>query len=189
MTAQSSTYSQLNFELNGGFNTQLSAVPTSNNATNDVKDGVWHHIGLVRQGNQGFVYRDGYLSATDTGVNIAIAPTVGQLIAGHNVCGVEGDGTQYRGQLDEIKLFGVALTAAEIAADMSPPSLSIAPLPGAVRLTWTTNSPGYLLETNSSLLLPNVWGVLTSNYSIIETNYAVTNAIGGATRFYRLHKP
>jgi hypothetical protein len=69
------------------------------------------------------------------------------------------------------------------------PALNIAALPGAARLTWPTNATGYLLETNSLLTLPAGWGVLTSNYSVIETNYAVTNAIGGATRFYRLHKP
>jgi len=32
-----------------------------------------------------------------------------------------------------------------------PPSQNIAPLPGAVRLSWTTNA-GYLLETNDTLL-------------------------------------
>ncbi len=90
--------------------------------------------------------------------------------------------------MDEIKLFGVALTQAEIVADMVRPTLNIAALPGAVRLTWSTNSSGFALETNSSLTLTN-WGVLTTNYSIIETNYAVTNTLGGATRFYRLHKP
>jgi hypothetical protein len=67
--------------------------------------------------------------------------------------------------------------------------LFIAALPGAVRLTWTTNATGYLLETNSALTLAANWGVLTSNYSVLNTNYAVTNAVGDATRFYRLHKP
>ena len=81
----------------------------------------------------------------------------------------------------------------DVVLRVSPPDcrprLDIAPLPGAVRLTWMTNATGYLLETNSALTLPAGWGVLTSNYSILYTNYAVTNALGGATRFYRLHKP
>ena len=33
------------------------------------------------------------------------------------------------------------------------------------------------------------WGVVTSNYSVLKTDCVVTNAIGGATRFYRLRKP
>jgi hypothetical protein len=69
-----------------------------------------------------------------------------------------------------------------------PPRLNIAALPSAVRLTWTTNSFGYLLETNHALPLTNGWGVLTTNYSVIGTNYAVTNSTGGALRFYRLRK-
>ncbi len=61
-------------------------------------------------------------------------------------------------------------------------------LPNAVRLTWSTNSFGYQLETNRSLSLPNGWGVLTTNYSVIGTNYAVTNAASDTTRFYRLRR-
>ncbi len=84
-------------------------------------------------------------------------------------------------------LFGGALMQAEIVADISRSTLNIAALPGAVRLTWTTNAPGFALETNGNLA--TAWGVLTTNYSIIETNYAVTNTVDSATRFYRLHKP
>jgi trimeric autotransporter adhesin len=71
---------------------------------------------------------------------------------------------------------------------LPPPRLNIASLPSAVRLTWTTNSIGFLLETNSALRLTNGWDVLTTNYSIIGTNCAVTNSTGAAVRFYRLHR-
>jgi hypothetical protein len=78
-----------------------------------------------------------------------------------------------------------------------PPRLNIALLPSgpgvgspsaAVRVTWTTNSAGFLLQTNHSLTLTNGWGVLTTHYSVIGTNYAVTNSISDALRFYRLRK-
>jgi len=82
---------------------------------------------------------------------------------------------------------------ADVVLRVSPPdcrpTLNIAALPGAVRLTWTTNATGYLLETNNALTIPAGWGVLTSNYSVLDTNFAVTNAIGGAMLFYRLHQP
>jgi hypothetical protein len=68
------------------------------------------------------------------------------------------------------------------------PRLNIASLPNAVRLTWTTNSAGYVLETNRALTLVNGWGVLTTNYSVIGTNYAVTNQLDDALRFYRLRR-
>jgi len=69
------------------------------------------------------------------------------------------------------------------------PNLNIEPLDGAVRLTWTTNAADYLLETNGVLANPAGWGVLTSNYSILNTNYIVTNATTDAASFYRLRKP
>ena len=69
-----------------------------------------------------------------------------------------------------------------------PPRLKIAAIPNAVRVTWTTNSAGYLLQTNRSLSLTNGWGTYATNYSIIGTNFAVTNNINDPMRFYRLRK-
>ncbi len=69
-----------------------------------------------------------------------------------------------------------------------PPRLNVDSLPNAVRLTWTTNSSGFQLEANNSLALTNGWGLLPTNYSVIGTNYAVTNSTTEATRFYRLRK-
>jgi len=69
------------------------------------------------------------------------------------------------------------------------PKLTISPLPGAVQLSWTTNASGFLLETNRSIAMSSGWGVLTSNYSILATNYVVTNITSGSAQFFRLHKP
>lgn len=110
-----------------------------------------------------------------TPVNVGLSAADGQLF------GV----TDYGGTNDAGGIFTLAVPPAAT----SPPQLNIAPLPGAVLLTWTTNSDGFFLETNVSLALVNAWNVLTTNYGIITTNYAVTNAISSATQFYRLHKP
>lgn len=69
------------------------------------------------------------------------------------------------------------------------PQLTIELLSGAMRLTWPTNATGYLLESNSVPSNPAGWGVLTSNYSILNTNFVVTNASSGPAKFYRLHMP
>jgi hypothetical protein len=71
---------------------------------------------------------------------------------------------------------------------LPPPRLGIAALPGAVQLTWTTNSFGFVLETNRSVALPQGWGVLTTKYNILGTNYTVTDSIDDPARFYRLRK-
>ncbi len=78
----------------------------------------------------------------------------------------------------------------EIVVNPIPrPRLDIVSLStNAVRLTWSTNSYGYQLQTNRSVTLPNGWGVLTTNYSVIGTNYAVTNVVNDTTRFYRLRR-
>jgi len=69
------------------------------------------------------------------------------------------------------------------------PSFNIELVAGAAPLSWTPNATDYQLETNNVLTNPTGWGVLTSTYSILNTNFVVTNAISDAARFYRLHKP
>lgn len=187
LSANSTTTSRPAFSIQGGNLTQLSAIP-GNQATNNIEDGDWHHVAFVRQGATCAVYRDGVVISTDSATAVANITGDIRLICGHDLCNADGGVQQYRGQMDEIKMFGVALTPAEIIADMTRPTLNIASLPGAVRLTWTTNSSGFLLETNSAVDTTN-WGVLTTNYSIIETNFAVTNAVDNRARYFRLHKP
>jgi fibronectin-binding autotransporter adhesin len=59
--------------------------------------------------------------------------------------------------------------------------------PASVRLLWTTNDPAYLLQFNTNLASSN-WVPAGPAPVILGTNYVVTNAIVGATRFYRLIK-
>ena len=157
-------------------------------------DNQWHHVAVVRRGTNLFCYRDAVLGGATITSGITRITNSALMKAGSSPCAGFSGTKRFSGLLDEIKLYSCALSASQIAEaagipDPNRPTLNIAALPGAVRLTWTTNATGYLLETNNSLTLPSGWGVLTSNYNVIETNYAVTNIIGGATRFYRLHKP
>ena len=56
-----------------------------------------------------------------------------------------------------------------------------------VVLSWSTNFTGFALEANTNLN-PNVWGVVSPAPAVSGTNNVVTNAVSGATRFYRLRK-
>ena len=89
------------------------------------------------------------------------------------------DGSLYLSDLDSDAVVRVSFQ----------PTLYIASLPGAVRLTWTTNAVGFLLETNPSVLMASGWGVLTSNYNVVATNFVITNVANDPIKFYRLHKP
>ena len=169
---------------------------TTGGTTNNLADNQWHHFAMVRRGVALSCYQDGVLariSSSNFVANISNA-TLFKLGTAPCITFPTPPSQRYHGLLDEIRLYHCALTPAQIAdaagiANPNRPTLNIAALPGAVRLTWTTNATGYLLETNNALTPPAGWGVLTSNYSVIETNYAVTNTIGGARRFYRLYKP
>ncbi|NOS70576.1 MAG: LamG domain-containing protein [Verrucomicrobia bacterium] len=172
----------------------LSGVSTSQ-AFNDTNS---FHLAIVTyDGAQVIFYLDGTPISTNFTTGNVRTDFDPILIGQRNGPGVDGVGDVMNGLVDEAAVFNRALTFQEAQALFDAgsagmcvaPTLNIAPLPGAVRLTWTTNATGYLLETNSVLTLPAGWGVLASNYSILSTNFAVTNAIGGATRFYRLHKP
>jgi hypothetical protein len=162
----------------------LSAAP--------VADAQWHHLAFVRRGGEGLFYRDAVLVGAKATNFVTQLSNSAPLLANSGICQAFG-AVALNGLLDEIKLYGCALSAAQIAEsaglpDPSRPRLNIARLTGAVQLSWTTNAPGYLLETNGTLTTPAGWGVLTSNYDILSTNYVVTNAISEAMRFYRLRK-
>lgn len=159
-----------------------------------VPTNVWTHLAGTYDRQFIRLYVNG-VEVTNTAATAAIPTSTENLGIGKHALFTTRN---FDGLIDEVSIYSRALSAGEIAAihaagsagkcDLRP-KLNLTPLPGAVRLTWTTNAPGFLLQTNSAFTLPAGWGVLTSNYSVIETNFAVTNAVGDATRFYRLHKP
>jgi hypothetical protein len=59
--------------------------------------------------------------------------------------------------------------------------------PANIVLSWATNLPGFTLESNTDLNT-NVWAVVSPAPAVSDTNYVVTNAISGSTRFYRLRQ-
>jgi hypothetical protein len=170
-------------------------------ASPPVSSNQFHHVVGVREVNGAVktlrLHVDGVLVDTETDPSTgALTLSAADWIGRRNTCGTD---SVFNGIIDEISVYNRALNTEEVHAlfnagsagkcDPNRPTLNIAALPGAVRLTWTTNATGYLLETNSALTLPAGWGVLTSNYSVLNTNFAVTNALGPAARFYRLRKP
>ncbi len=174
----------------------LSGTFNLDSATH-VNNGLYHHVAWRREGTNYSLSIDGVMEAA-MGLPLVNFNNPAALLIGNNPCVGPGGATRLIGQVDELALHNRALSLAELQAISNAgslghcglgPTLNITALPGAVRLTWTTNATGYFLETNGALTFPSGWGVLTSNYSVLNTNYAVTNAIAGTTRFYRLHRP
>ena len=76
-----------------------------------INDGQWHHLAAGRNGDDGFLYIDGQLAATGSGsvVNLRshIAMGIGADIRDNN--------QYFRGAIDEVALYDIALSAEEIA--------------------------------------------------------------------------
>jgi hypothetical protein len=72
---------------------------------------------------------------------------------------------------------------------MRPLILKIAPLPGAVRLSLTTNASGFALETNGPAFTPGEWSPLGVTPAVEADEFVVTNAIKSPAHDYRLKKP
>lgn len=182
---------ELRFTLNGG------AGGADLFSTNGVADNAFHHVAATYDGVKLRIYRDGLLDGEKAAaVSINYTPGNPLWIGRRELTAIPG---YFAGLIDELSIYERALTEIEIAAIHAagnaakcpvtiPPTLHIAALSAAVRLSWTTNATSYLLETNHNLSHPAGWGVLTSNYSVLYTNFVVTNTIGPATRFFRLRK-
>jgi hypothetical protein len=86
---------------------------TTIQSTSNINDGAWHQVAVTRNATTGamVLYVDGAQQATATGPtgtrNAAANLRVGSLQTNLNF---------FAGQIDEVRLFGVALTAAQVAA-------------------------------------------------------------------------
>ncbi len=84
-----------------------------------INDGSWHHLAIVRQGATITGYVDGVLDATDTqasptrtGIDTNQSPSIGALFYPDNGSALSDF---FSGQLDELRFWGDARTATEIA--------------------------------------------------------------------------
>jgi Concanavalin A-like lectin/glucanases superfamily len=145
----------------------------------------WHFLAatFVANGNRA-IYLDGSPVANSTAGSHSVNSN--PFTVGNNA--VFG-GRYFQGRICEVAVFNRALTATEIATIYSAavaPTLSIAPLSGAVLVTWPTNYPGFTLQTNASLGNSSGWGTVPGTYGILLTNYAVTNDLSLPELFFRL---
>ncbi len=146
----------------------------------------WNHVVVVYTNNRPSLYLNGVLVRTGLPSPKTVHPSA------------EMGGGAYgylAGFMDEYTVYDRALSAAEVQAVFNSgaagkcvaPTIEIKPLSGAVRLSWPTNATGYLVETNNALA--GNWGLFTSNYNVVTTNFTLTNPASGATRFFRLRRP
>jgi hypothetical protein len=150
----------------------------------------WYHIAAVRTGNTNRLFLDGSLLGEQTaGSNVDLGSggetRIGALVHW-------GPGRYFRGAIDELAVFGRALSESEIArlATM-PPLLSLRETAGQMDLSWTSKSNRVYEVQCSPDLSSNSWSTLVG--SIVATaSMTVTNdpAFGQySQRFYRVVTP
>lgn len=66
------------------------------------------------------------------------------------------------------------------------PQLKIARTGNNVVLMWSTNFPGFALQSTTTLVPPTAWSTLVSSPPVVNGQYTVTNGISGSRKFYRL---
>ncbi len=83
-----------------------------------VTDGAWHFIAGVYDGTSLLVYVDGALAGTTAAAGLTMPATANALeLGGH----CNGNAYPWAGSVDDVRLYGRALSAAELASDMNTP--------------------------------------------------------------------
>ncbi len=156
-------------------------------------DGAWHHIGVTWRGSDGQVrlYKDGVAAFTGTLTTTQMI-TGGSLVLGQDQDSVGGgfDPAQaFQGSLDEVRIWNVARTEAQIQADMFQPALPYLPPSeqgGNVGLVayWPFDDPNTAVNRrcwdqsgngNDGVLLGATWvGDFLGGYTVYHTNGAPT---------------
>ena len=168
-----------------------------------INDGAWHHAGLVRSGLTLLMYIDGQQSTTVamTGTVDIINNSIFRM--GQNVCQCCDGTSPYSGTLDEISIYGRALSASDIqniynvgSAGKCPIAPFITTQPTNTTVTvgatatfsvsasgtpslsylWNFNGNNLLTATNPALVITNAQFTNAGTYFVV-----VTNTAGSAT--------
>ncbi len=89
---------------------------------------------------------------------------------------------------DEIRIGQSWASVTPPAAVIPPPVLNTLQTANNLALRWSTNAEGYLLETTSDFV-SGPWSPVIGPVYDTAPQYAMTNGIGGTSRYYRLNQP
>jgi hypothetical protein len=90
---------------------------------------------------------------------------------------------------DEIRVGTTWASVTPPAEVANPPLLSVSRSGDATVLNWSTNAPGFALESATSISNPASWGAVTNPIYTAADQYVVTNVTESPTTFYRLRSP
>jgi len=127
-----------------------------------VADGRWHHVAFVADASGGRIFVDGILTASTPWTGAPGPTTTAQPVSLGNYPGTSGGNGFYSGLLDEVRIWNVARSQAQIQADM--------------RHSLTGTEPGLIAYWK----LDDGTGATATN-SAVATGSACNGALAGAT--------
>lgn len=135
--------------------------------------GLWNHVAAVIDGNQLRIYINGMLEGSQT-LSTAITPTLNNIILGESA-GFAG--RAFDGNIDEVRVWDVALTQAEIAANMTTDYTSATPnLVAYYKMDVINNgnsTPNVITPSNDGTLSNFSGSPLVSGYVVTTEDIAI----------------
>jgi hypothetical protein len=166
------------------------------NCNSVLSTGVWHQVAVTLNSTTGILYVDG--AAVGTNSAMTLRPlSLGS--TGNNYLGKSQWADPYlNGLLDEFRIYGVALSAAEIAAtyalgsdqllSTNSPAVNLTVTGANLALSWPLASAGFTLQSRTNLALGNWLTVASPAPQIVGTNYQVALPPTNSMQFFRLTK-
>ncbi len=145
----------------------------------------WAHVAVTLSGTTGRLYLNGLLVGSNTAMSLNPS-SLGSLTLGYLGKSMFSADPYFNGAIDEFRVWGTSLSAAQIAELAAPPAApaSIMATPGnqGVSLSWgaVANATGYAVKR--ALVSGGPYTTLASDYS--GTTYSDTGLGNGTTYYY-----
>jgi len=151
----------------------------------------WFHVAAVRTGNTNRIYLDGVPLGEKTAGTDIDTRSGGQSKIGA-LSGLYGVTRYFGGCIDDLRLYGRALSDAEVfRLGTLPPQMSVSMVGGAVDLSWTSQSNRSYAVSYRGDLSQDGWSALGG--PVVATGHVTavqdTLAPADARRFYRVATP
>ncbi|GAA4352150.1 hypothetical protein GCM10023185_11540 [Hymenobacter saemangeumensis] len=162
-----------------GFSSGRGAVSVSGTTcvgTTSINDNRWHHLAGVRNGTQLTIYVDGTAETTIFN-NLSASPTTA-LGIGH----FGGGGYNWPGSIDEVRIYNIALTAANVRTDMLSTS-SVAP--ASLRLHYNFDQG---IPSGNNAGLTTMYD-LAGGTAATLSNFALTGSTSNWVESYAMVRP
>jgi len=194
LTPQNGSTTRLRF----GITTNSSGGEQQITGTAALTTGVWHHVAVTRYGLTGILYQNGVAVGTNT--SLTINPSNLGSTADNYLGKSQWPDPYFNGSLDEFRIHGVALSAAEIAASYAlgvdsllstnSPAINLTNSPSSLTLAWPLASAGFAVQARTNLAAGNWVNVTSPAPQIIGGQWQLTLPAANSpdSTFYRLVK-